>query len=166
MKKIFLILIACVFAGLQVFADEIVPPGQAFAEQLKKERAATINALNLSESQTQQYVEMVSKRTDVLDQKFRELYSESDKLKKMRVANADKVSISTQQKLVNELKKEVKKLVAQEDKELKKILNHEQRSKFRMITKLERKAMKQKQTDYYKKNPKMRPFACPKKVYK
>ena len=83
----------------------------------------------------------------------------------MKAEKAAKNAIKVQQEKVNCIKKEIKAIVEQENKEFKKILDHQQRSKLRMIQKLQRKAMKEasKQKNYYKSNPKMRPFAMPEK---
>ena len=86
-------------------------------------------------------------------------------MKVLKSENAPKKQIEAQQNKINCIKKEIKDIVEQENKEFNKILDREQRAKLRMIQKLQRKAMKEssKQKNYYKSNPKMRPFAMPEK---
>lgn len=148
----------------EIFADDL-KFNRNFADQVKKERAAVSNALGLTEEQAKVRVEMTRKNTVVLEEKFRTLYEENYKLKVLKAEKAAKNAIKVQQEKVNCIKKEIKAIVEQENKEFKKILDHQQRSKLRMIQKLQRKAMKEasKQKNYYKSNPKMRPFAMPEK---
>lgn len=148
----------------EIFADDL-KFNRNFADQVKKERAAVSNALGLTEEQAKVRVEMTRKNTVVLEEKFRILYEENYKLKVLKAEKAAKNAIKVQQEKVNCIKKEIKAIVEQENKEFKKILDHQQRSKLRMIQKLQRKAMKEtsKQKNYYKSNPKMRPFAMPEK---
>lgn len=148
----------------EIFADDL-KFNRNFADQVRKERAAVSNALGLSEEQVKVRVEMTRKNTVILEEKFRNLYEENYKLKVLKAENAAKNTIKTQQEKINCIKKEIKAIVEQENKEFNKILDHQQRSKLRMIQKLQRKAMKEsaKQKNYYKSNPKMRPFAMPNK---
>lgn len=148
----------------EIFADDL-KFNRNFADQVRKERAAVSNALGLSEEQVKVRVEMTRKNTVILEEKFRNLYEENYKLKVLKAENAAKNTIKTQQEQINCIKKEIKAIVEQENKEFNKILDHQQRSKLRMIQKLQRKAMKEsaKQKNYYKSNPKMRPFAMPNK---
>ena len=66
---------------------------------------------------------------------------------------------SLQQKQ-NCTKKEIKAIVKNENKQFKKILDRQQRSKLKMIQKLQKKSINDldNKKDYYKSNPKMRPF--------
>lgn len=147
-----------------IFADDL-KFNRNFADQVKKERAAVSNALGLSEEQAKCRVEMTRKNTVILQEKFRILYDENYNLKVLKSENAPKKQIEAQQNKINCIKKEIKDIVEQENKEFNKILDREQRAKLRMIQKLQRKAMKEssKQKNYYKSNPKMRPFAMPEK---
>ncbi len=147
-----------------IFADDL-KFNRNFADQVKKERAAVSNALGLSEEQAKCRVEMTRKNTVILQEKFRILYDENYNLKVLKAENADKNAIKAQQDKINCIKKEIKAIVEQENKDFNKILDREQRAKLRMIQKLQRKAMKDssKQKNYYKSNPKMRPFAMPEK---
>ena len=79
--------------------------------------------------------------------------------------NASRKSLAIQERRVNSIKKEIKKIIENENKQIVKILDREQKSKFKMIQKLQKKSVKdlKKEKNYYKSNPKMRPFACPKK---
>lgn len=147
-----------------IFADDL-KFNRNFADQVKKERAAVSNALGLTEEQAKFRVEMTRKNTVVLEEKFRTLYDENYKLKVLKAENAAKNIIKAQEDKINCIKKEIKAIVEQENKEFNKILDRDQRAKLRMIQKLQRKAMKEsaKQKNYYKSNPKMRPFAMPEK---
>lgn len=147
-----------------IFADDL-KFNRNFADQVKKERAAVSNALGLTEEQAKCRVEMTRKNTVVLQEKFRTLYDENYKLKVLKAENAAKNAIKAQEDKINCIKKEIKAIVEQENKEFNKILDRDQRAKLRMIQKLQRKAMKEsaKQKNYYKSNPKMRPFAMPEK---
>ena len=148
----------------EIFADDL-KFNRNFADQVKKERAAVSNALGLTEEQAKFRVEMTRKNTVVLEEKFRTLYDENYKLKKLKAEKAAKNAIKAQEDKVNCIKREIKAIVEEENKEFNKILDRQQRAKLRMIQKLQRKAMKEsaKQKNYYKSNPKMRPFAMPEK---
>ena len=164
MKNILSVFLITLVTSSVCFAEQIVPSGQCFAEQMRKERAAVANALLLSDEQAKQRVELVTKNAPVMDEKFRSLNQKSRELKELSAQNASKSEIQNKQKEVNAIKKDIKKAIAKENKDFEKILDHEQRSKLHMIQKLQRKSMKQKPKDYYKKNPKMREFGVPKKV--
>lgn len=146
----------------RIFTDDL-KFNRNFADQVRKERAAVSNALGLSEEQVKIRVELTRKNSAVLEEKFRILYDENYKLKVLKAEKASKNDIKAQQEKVNNIKKEIKAVVEEENKEFNKILDRQQRSKLRMIQKLQRKAMKEsgKEKNYYKSNPKMRPFAMP-----
>lgn len=146
----------------RIFTDDL-KFNRNFADQVRKERAAVSNALGLSEEQVKIRVELTRKNSAVLEEKFRILYDENYKLKVLKAEKASKNDIKAQQEKVNNIKKEIKAIVEEENKEFNKILDRQQRSKLRMIQKLQRKAMKEsgKEKNYYKSNPKMRPFAMP-----
>ncbi len=148
----------------EIFADDL-KFNRNFADQVKKERAAVSNALGLSEEQAKARVEMTRKNTALLEGKFRVLYEENYRLKLLKYENASKSDIETQEQKINAVKRDIKSVIEQENKDFYKILDREQRSKLKMIQKLHRKAMKEsaKQKNYYKSNPKMRPFALPEK---
>lgn len=148
----------------RIFTDDL-KFNRNFADQVRKERAAVSNALGLSEEQVKIRVELTRKNSAVLEEKFRILYDENYKLKVLKAEKASKNDIKAQQEKVNNIKKEIKAVVEEENKEFNKILDRQQRSKLRMIQKLQRKAMKEsgKEKNYYKSNPKMRPFAMPEK---
>ena len=149
----------------RIFTDDL-KFNRNFADQVRKERAAVSNALGLSEEQVKIRVELTRKNSAVLEEKFRILYDENYKLKVLKAEKASKNDIKAQQEKVNNIKKEIKAVVEEENKEFNKILDRQQRSKLRMIQKLQRKAMKEsgKEKNYYKSNPKMRPFAMPTKL--
>lgn len=148
----------------RIFTDDL-KFNRNFADQVRKERAAVSNALGLSEEQVKIRVELTRKNSAVLEEKFRILYDENYKLKVLKAEKASKNDIKAQQEKVNNIKKEIKAVVEEENKEFNKILDRQQRSKLRMIQKLQRKAMKEsgKEKNYYKSNQKMRPFAMPEK---
>ncbi len=148
----------------EVFADDL-KFNKNFADQVKKERAAVSNALGLSEEQAKLRVEMTKENTIILQEKFRNLCDENYKLKILKAENASKSTIKAQEENINCIKREIKAIIEKENKEFNKILDREQRAKLKMIQKLQRKAMKDstKQKNYYKSNPKMRPFALPEK---
>lgn len=157
---------ACVCQKASVVLDDDLKFYKNFADQVKKERSAISNALQLSEEQAKCRVELIRENSAVLEEKFRTLYEENIKLKTLKAQNASREAIKAQQKNVNCVKKEIKAVIDKENKDFKKILDHEQRSKLNMILKLERKSVKscQNPKNYYKSNPKMRPFAMPKKM--
>lgn len=161
-KRIFVLFI-CIFIGCaSAFAlDDGMKFDKSYAQQVQKERATIANALILSPEQTACKNEIAIKYSKLLDEKFEALSDANLQLKLLKAQNASCDVINCQEKTINSLKKEIKTLVAQENKEFKKILDKEQRAKLSMIQKLQRKAVKDcaKKKDYYKKNPKMRPFA-------
>ena len=164
MKKFLSILCVTLITTQLCLAQEIVPAGQCFVEQIRKERAAVANALLLTDKQAKQRYDIVTKNAPVLDEKFRNLRDKSAELKELVSKDAPKSEISQKQKEINCIKKDIKKAIANENKEFEKILDHEQRSKLHMIQKLQRKSMKQKPKNYYKSNPKMREFGIKKNI--
>ena len=160
MKKFILVMSILLFAN-QCFADEIVPAGQSFAEQIQKERAAVANALQLTDEQAKCHMNIVRKNQAVLNEKYRTLYDENLKLKTMKAEKVSKSSINSQIKKINSIKKEIKDIVESENKQIKKILDRDQRAKLRMIQKLERNSMNECPKDYHKRNPKLRHFGVP-----
>ena len=164
MKNFLLVFFVIFITSSVCSAEQIVPSGQCFVEQMRKERAAVANALLLSDEQAKQRVEIVTKNAPVMDEKFRNLTQKSRELKELSEQNAPKSDLQKKQKEINIIKKDIKKAIARENKEFEEILGHEQRSKLHMIQKLQRKSMKQKPVNYYKKNPKMREFGVPKKI--
>ena len=131
-----------------------------YAESVKKERAAVANALQLSEEQVQRRSEITKESSNLLEQNYKNLYRETLKLNNLKAANASSKEINAQEKNVNCIKKEIKTIVKDENKQFKKILDRQQRSKLKMIQKLQRKSINNldNQKNYYKSNPKMRPF--------
>lgn len=161
-KKIFVLLI-CIFTSCtSAFAlDDGMRFDKSYAQQVQKERATIANALILSTEQTARKNEIAVKYSKLFDEKFQALSDANLQLKLLKAQNAACEALNNQEKQINTLKKEIKNLIEQENKEFKKILDRDQRAKLRMIQKLQRKAIKEcaKKKDYYKKNPKMRPFA-------
>ena len=131
-----------------------------YAESVKKERAAVSNALQLTEEQAQCRNELMRENTIILQEQYKKLYKETKTLNNLKFQKATLKEINAQENVVNCTKKDIKKIVNNENKQFKKILDRDQRAKLRMIQKLQRKTIKDldNQKDYYKSNPKMRPF--------
>lgn len=155
----------CKTGGCQKLMDDDLRFYKNFADQVRKERSAVSNALQLTEEQAKCRVELIRENSVVLEEKFRKLYDENLKLKALKAENASKEVIREQEKNINCVKKEINAVVDKENKDFKKILDRQQRSKLSMIQKLQRKSIKAARhpKNYYKSNPKMRPFAMPKK---
>ena len=182
MKKIFLILFCLLSVVPQVSAKQqckyrkIAPISviatenydKSFRElrdEMKKERLAISNALQLTDEQARLRDELVKNNSQILNEKFYNLYLEKKDLKLLKFENASAQVIKEKENNVKIICDEIGDIIKQENKDYKKILDHQQRSKLRMIEKLQRKTLKdsKKQKDYKKYNPKMREFA-PKKV--
>lgn len=178
MKKILLTILICfTLTSTSVFAKCTCKPTCActikknvndemkfyknYAEQVKKERAAVSNALQLTEDQVQCKNELMRENTIILEQNYKKLYNETLKLNNLKSQKACNSEINAQEKVVTSIKKEIQAIVDNENKQFKKILDREQRAKLRMIQKLQKKSIEDlyNQKDYYKSNPKMRPFA-------
>lgn len=164
MKKLFLLIILGLISCASAFAVENSDDltfCKNYTDQIKKERAAISNALQLSDEQSKRRYELTKKTNKELDEKLYNLNQELLKLNVLKSNSNDSDAIKVQQKNVDTLKKDINSLVEKENKEFKKILDHEQRSKLRLIQKLQRKEVKSSKhkKDYYKHNPKMRKFA-------
>ncbi len=131
-----------------------------YAESVKKERATVVNALQLTDEQVQKRNELMCENTILLENNYKKLYQETLKLNNLKAQKANLKEISAQEKNVTCIKKEINTIVKNENKQFKKILDRQQRSKLRMIQKLQCKSIKDldNKKDYYKSNPKMRPF--------
>ena len=134
---------------------------KSYAEQIRKDRAVVSNALQLSEEQAKCLFDINQETNKILDEQFQTLYGENLKLKSLKSNLADSKEIRKQEKAINKAKQNINKTIEDENKKIKKILNGEQKAKLRMIQKLQKKSVKssKKQKNYYKSNPKMRPFA-------
>lgn len=134
------------------------------AEQIKKERLTISNALLLTDEQAKCRIELMRKNSAAIDEKVHQLYEANRQLKVLEATNASSNTINEQKENIKCVKKQIDEIIQEENQEFKKILDREQRAKLRMIQKLERKAVKECQNpkDYYKSNPKMRPFAVQK----
>ncbi len=132
--------------------------------RIQKNRALVYNALDLSDEQVKSIEECAVKYTPVYETKFNELIKESYTLKALIAANMESGEIKQQKKIVKNIRKDIENIFKEEDKAFKKCLTREQRSKYSMIKKLERKDFKEAKhpKDYYKSNPRMRPFGNPK----
>lgn len=131
---------------------------------LHNRRELIYNALNLSDKQIKEHETIINENTPVYEEKFNNLIKESYTLKALNTANAGKSSVAEQKKTVKNIKSDIDNLYKKENKLFKKSLTREQRSKYSMITKLEKRDYKavSHQKDYYKSNPKMQPFGNPK----
>lgn len=136
-----------------------------YAEQVKKERATVFNALLLSDEQIESKNKLSKEFSPLLEEKYKQLSMQIKKLNELKTQKASKKIINSQEKLVNSLKKDLQNIIDNENKQIKKILDKEQKAKLKMIQKLQKKSIKDldKQKNYYKSNPKMRPFAYPHK---
>ena len=131
-----------------------------YAESVKKERAAVVNALQLTEEQVQKRNELMYENSILLEENYKKLYRETLKLNNLKTQKANSKEISSQEKNITCLKKEINSIVKNENKQFKKILDRDQRAKLKTIQKLQNKSIKDLNNpkDYYKSNPKMRPF--------
>lgn len=136
-----------------------------YAEQAKKERMTIFNALLLTDEQLDCQNKLFNEYSELLKNKYKELSEQTKVFNELKNKNASRKSLAIQERRVNSIKKEIKKIIENENKQIVKILDREQKSKFKMIQKLQKKSVKdlKKEKNYYKSNPKMRPFACPKK---
>lgn len=176
MKKIFALLICVILASSSAIAKNAktvskcascaveklqADSAKIYAEQLKKDRATVANALQLSDEQSEKYLDITIKANKLLDEKFSQLDDANIKLRILKSDNTDSSAIKAQEQTIKQIKKDIDNIIANEDKELRKMLNHEQRVKLRMIKKLKRKDVKNSKhkKNYYKSNPKMREFA-------
>lgn len=138
---------------------------QELRDEVRKERLAISNALQLTDQQAETRDKLVKQNSQILEEKFYNFHLENRDLILLKKENASKQVIQEQEQKIETLKSEIDKIVAQENKEYKKLLNRDQRAKLRMIRKLQRKSYSanKHQKDYKKLNPKMREFA-PKRV--
>jgi len=136
-----------------------------YINTLHQKRALIYNALCLSDEQIKEYEAIVNKNTAVYETKFNELIKESCTLKALDTAGADKQDIAAQKKIVKNIKSDIDKLYKSENSAFKKSLTREQKSKYSMITKLERRDYKavSNKKDYYRSNPRMQQFGNPEK---
>lgn len=176
MRNLLIILFCCILTTTSAFAKCNCKPTcncvskkvvndemkfyKNYAESVKKERAAVLNALQLTEEQAQCRNELMYENTIRLQENYKKLYKETKKLNTLKAQKATLKEINSQEKIVNCIKKDTKTIINKENKQFKKILDREQRAKLRMIQKLQRKTIKDSgnQKDYYKSNPKMRTF--------
>lgn len=124
------------------------------------ERAALYNVLNLSSDQQKCKDVIDKKRYEELGKQFQQLEQEKFVLNKMCENKASSQALKKQEKVVNDIKKCMKKTGDKYDKEFKSILNSEQRSKLCSIRIMQKKEIKycQKNKAFYKKDPNLRPF--------
>ncbi len=134
-----------------------------YIQKIQSERAIVYNALNLTVEQLKLREDMAKENACLYDKLFKNLMIESYKLKALKNACANEYEIFRQTKVVKNIKKDINNLIKKENKIFEKSLTGEQKAKFSMIKKLERKEFKKTchQKNYYKSNPKMRPFGNP-----
>ena len=169
MKKLSVLLMCILIASLPTFAkcksckveQTNINCTRAYAEQLKKDRATISNALQLSEEQSKQRMELIVSTNKILEEKFSALDDANLKLRILKSDNANKDAIKAQEQAIKQIKKDIETIIENEHKTFRKTLNHEQRVKLRMIQKLQRKAVRSAKhpKNYYKSNPKLREFA-------
>ncbi len=137
-----------------------------YIKRVQQSRATVYNALDLTDEQIKAREDLLAENDPVYKEKFDKLIKEASRLEDLKQANASEIDICKQKKVIKNIKKDIQNLVDKENKAFKKCLTRDQRSKYSMIKKLERddfkKACKHKK-DYYKSNPKMKPFGCPQK---
>lgn len=164
LKKILLVLLFVYCTSQSAFAECCCPPQcmdyKQYIRKIQSERAIVYNALNLTDEQLKLRENMFKENSCLYDEKFKNLMHESYKLKALQCANATEYEIVKQKNTVKNVKKDINKLLKKENKIFEKCLTGEQKAKYSMIKKLERKDFKKvcKEKDYYKSNPKMRPF--------
>ncbi len=130
------------------------------------ERATLYNVLNLSSDQQKCKDVIDAKRYEELKKQFNRLEQEKFVLNKMCENKASSQALKKQEKVVNDIKKCMKKTGDEYDREFKSVLNSEQRSKLKSIRKMQRKEIKycQKNKAFYEQDPNLRPFG--EKMYK
>lgn len=123
-------------------------------------RATLYNILNLSYDQ-QEIVKIIDEKRDcelkkIFEQYKQEMYIFSN----LCQHKASESAIKKQKKVVNNLKKSIKKTTEKYDDEFKKVLNADQRSKLNTVRKMEKKEIKYclKNKAFYKHDENLRPF--------
>lgn len=157
MKKILVIFLSLLFSCQ-------IAPAQNLKYDYKNNRATIYNALNLTDSQIQKREEILNENAKILDGKYQKLEKESYKLSALKKGNACYSEIIEQKKIIKNIQKEIEKIQKAEGKKFKKCLTFEQKSKYKIIEKLQKHDTKKEisHEKLYKANPQMTEFARPK----
>ncbi len=166
MKKILIFISLCLFfTGTEVCArchkQECKPP--RFIRRIEYNRSTVYNALNLSDEQISVREEMLKENTPLFEEKYKCLLNENCRLKALKEGCAEPYEILKQKRIVKCIENDILKLQEKENKEFEKCLTRDQRSKHKMIKKLEHDDAKKecRKRNLYKDNPQMRAFGNP-----
>lgn len=135
-----------------------------FICKVERGRAVVYNALNLTDCQIKKREELLKKHAPEYKEKYESLKHEASKLKTLKMSNAEEKEITKQKRVVKNIKKDILNLQKKETNEFKKYLTRAQRAKYNEIQKLQKKDAKKDccKKDFYKSNPQMKEFGCPK----
>ncbi len=176
MKKNILLLFLClfficpnVFAACQITQKaqcscECVKLYKKYVMYIQRNRAIVYNALNLTDEQIKAREEILAENEPLFNEKFDELEKEYARLSALKKSQTDEFDICRQKHIIKKIQKQIECLTDKENKAFCKCLTREQRSKYKKIEKLAYRDYKndcKKKKDYYKSNPKMRPFGNP-----
>lgn len=134
-----------------------------YIKQLQQDRAVVYNALNLTDDQIKLREDLIKEYSPYYDQKLDELLKESFRVQALECADADRSEINCHKKNIKNIKKDIERCIKQENKTFTKSLTSLQRSKYKLIKKLEKNDFDEeaRRKDYYKSNPQMVPFGNP-----
>ena len=135
-----------------------------YVMNVQRNRALVYNALNLTDKQMKAREELLQENEAQFNEKFDELEKEFARLNALKTAKVGEIEICKQKKYVNKIEKQIETLLDKENKDFRKCLTREQRSKYTKVEKLACRDYKREcknKKDYYKSNPKMRPFGNP-----
>lgn len=170
MKKIVLILTLILIGNFANAECSCAQPKRQNGEKQTKcldlmttmynERATLYNVLNLSADQQKCKDVIDTKRNDELSGQFKKYEQEKYVLTRLKEHEVSKTSLKKQEKVVNEIEKNMQGITKKYDKEFKSILNSEQKAKLRTIHKMEKSTIKhcEKNKAFYKQDPNLRPF--------
>jgi len=123
-------------------------------------RAVIYNALNLSDEQSELFINSIRENRIDYKQISDELIAEAEKLDALK-SNKSSLSLQLRQKRkIKNILKELNNRIKREDKLLIKSLTRSQRAKYKLISHLEKRDIKKecRKKDYYKSNPRMQRF--------
>lgn len=176
MKKYILLVFLClfficpnVFASCRILQGtqcscECAKQYKNYVMYTQRNRALVYNALNLTDEQIKMREEILKENEPMFNEKFDELEKEYARLNAFKKSQTGEIDICKQKIAIQKIKNEIEFLIKKENKEFRKCLTREQRSKYSRIEKLVCRDYKRdckKKTNYYKSNPKMRPFGNP-----
>ncbi len=174
-KKIFVLAVCCFLSSSFVLSQElgVMQNNQQACQcnqstkcldlmtSMYNERATLYNVLNLSNDQQKCKDVIDQKRYEELGKLFKQYQQEEYVLSKMcEHSGASDSAVAKQEKVIENIKKEMQKTADKYDKEFKSILNSEQKAKYNTVTKMKRKEIKycMKNKAFYERDPKLRPF--------